>query len=241
MTDSARWSADELALGEDILRVIEDDTWHERHGWAPERVERVTARLEQHRPPDDRMVPVVLWMRGFTAFTAPGRYIYVSRRLLERCPDDEAAAFVVAHEIAHHDLGHIAGVPDWIPEQVRQRAGGVLAGFYNTLAHNVYGPERECDADRYALELCRRAGYDLDACIKLMDVLERFALDVGDHDAVFGPDPESDQELAIDAPWLTKARIWVHQRSRGYLPIQDRRASLRAHAELLQRPGGPSA
>lgn len=236
MADTPRWTPEDLELGEEILRTIEADTWRERHGWAPERVERVAARLERHRPPDERMIPIVLWMRGFTAFTTPGRYIYISRRLLERCPDDEAAALIVAHEIAHHDLGHIAGVPDWIPDELRERAGGLLAGFYNTLAHNLYGPERECEADRYALALCDRAGYRLDACIKLMDVLEAFALDVGDHDAVFGPDPESDLELAFDAPWLTKARIWVHQRTRGYLPIQDRRTALGAHAEQLRRP-----
>jgi hypothetical protein len=237
MAGHSRWSTEDLEWGEEILRQIEGDCWRERHGWAPERAERVVDRLEGHRAPDERMVPVVIWMRGFTAFTAPGRYVYLSRRLLERCRADESAAFIVAHEIAHHDLGHIAGVPDWIPESVREHAGGIVSGFYNTLAQNLYGPERETEADRRALEMCAAAGYELDACIELMDVLEKFALDVGDHDAIYGPDPESDQELAINAEWITRARVWIHQRSRGYLPIQDRRAALRAHAATLRHSG----
>ncbi len=32
---------------------------------------------------------------------------------------------------------------------------------------------------------------------------------------------------------MTRVRIWIWQRSRGYLPIQDRRAALVHHADAL--------
>jgi len=58
--------------------------------------------------------------------------------------------------------------------------------------------------------------------------LEVLPLDVGDLNAVFGPQ-ESDDELAEDASWGTKLRIWLYQRKRGYLPIRDRREMVKQH------------
>jgi len=47
------------------------------------------------------------------AFTAPGRYIYVTGRLMEYCPGEASLAFTIAHELAHHDLGHLRYFPRW--------------------------------------------------------------------------------------------------------------------------------
>jgi hypothetical protein len=38
---------------------------------------------------------------------------------------------------------------------MRARLHDLLVGFYDTLALDVYGPERGCGADRYVLEPCR--------------------------------------------------------------------------------------
>lgn len=211
-------------FGEWLYRELIADVHREETGWAPERVERVAERLQADRAPDARLFPIVLWIRLFTAFTAAGRYLYVSRRLLERCADDESAAFLVAHEIAHHDLGHLSA-PDWLPESVRKRGGRMMASIYAAIAHQLHGPERECAADRHALDLCVKAGYSVAKCLELFGVLERYAAEVGDEDMIHGPDAESDDELAPDASWTTRARIWLWQRSRGYLPIRDRRAA----------------
>jgi hypothetical protein len=233
VTDADRLDAADLDFGEWLYNELIADVHREEKGWAPERVERVAARLQSDRPPEARLVPVVLWIRLFTAFTVPGRYIYVSRRLLERCADDESAAFLVAHEIAHHDLGHLS-VPDWLPEGARKRGGRIVASLYASIAHRLHGPERECAADRHALDLCMRAGYDGVRCLELFGVLERYAAEVGDEDMIHGPDETSDDELAADASLMTRARIWLWQRSRGYLPIRDRRAVL---AEYLESEG----
>lgn len=229
-----RLQAADREFGEWLYNELIADVHREEKGWAPERVERVAARLQGDRVPEARLVPIVLWIRLFTAFTAPGRYIYVSRRLLERCAEDESAAFLVAHEMAHHDLGHLS-VPDWLPEGLRERGGRIVASLYASIAHRLHGPERECAADRRALDLCLRAGYDGMKCLEIFGVLERYAAEVGDEDMIHGPDSGSDDELSPNATWSTRARIWLWQRSRGYLPIRDRRVALVKYLDEVQR------
>ncbi len=83
----------------------------------------------------------------------------------------------------------------------------------------LYGPERECEADRRGLEICIAAGYDPNRCLHFFPVFEQLALDFGDTDMVYGPDAESDDELSPQASLYTKIRIWSWQRTRGYLPL----------------------
>lgn len=228
-----RWTQDELEFGEWLRAHIEETAPREMHGWAPERAERVVAVLEADRPAPHRVVPIVLWMREVNAFTAAGRYVYLSRRLVERCPDDETAAFIMAHEIAHHDLGHLRVMPDWLPEALEDRGGLVVAAIYTQLAHFLYSPEKEADADRRALEMCVAAGYDGRRCLNALTVLERHALDVGAHDVVFGPDTGDDTE---SDSWLTRARKWIWQRAIGYPSLHERRSLLQEHLATLPSP-----
>ncbi len=94
------------------------------------------------------------------------------------------------------------------------------------LQKRIYSPEWELAADRRAIDLCLKAKYDIAKCLYLFHVLELFALDYRDLKGVYGLDPDSDKELSAEASVMTKARIWVYSRQRGYLPIQDRRAEL---------------
>jgi beta-barrel assembly-enhancing protease len=166
----------------------------------------------------------------FTAFTAPGRYIYISRRLYERCATDEQVALVIGHEIAHHDLRHLDLFARWAPKIISLPGAELFALAFHAFERRIYGPEKECEADRHGIDLCLAAGYDPHRCLELFDILESYALDLGDLDIVYGPD-EADDELDDDAPWTTKAQIWAWQRWRGYLPIRDRRQMLLKHLE----------
>jgi Zn-dependent protease with chaperone function len=67
----------------------------------PDRVRTVADRLQQNQPTGERFIVEIPWLDASTAFTAPDRYIYFGKRLLERCPDEETTAFVITHEIAH--------------------------------------------------------------------------------------------------------------------------------------------
>lgn len=229
------WSSDfEIAPGESFGEWLHDEIERgvvlEEHGFMADRVRAAAARLQATRPDNERFVVAIPWLDEFTAFTGPGRYIYFSRRLLERCPHEEAAAFVIAHEIAHHDLGHLAYFRgSFAGRAARVGAGLLLVLFFRLLQKRIYSPERELDADRGAMDLCVAAGYDPGRCLYLFHILELIALDLGDLGAVYGLDPGSDQELAPEASAMTKARIWLYQRRRGYLPIQDRQAALQRY------------
>ena len=230
------WSSDfEITSGEwfgDWLHAqIAEGAVLEERGFMPERVRAAAERLQTARPVEQRYVPEVPWLDAFTAFTAPGKFIYFSRRLLERCPHEDSAAFVIAHEIAHHDLGHLEYFQGpFARRAARFHLGALAVLYFRALQKRIYSPERELAADRRALDLCLAAGYDAGKCLYLFHILELIALDVGDLGAVYGLDTESDRELADDASALTKARIWLYQRERGYLPIQDRGAELRRYA-----------
>ena len=229
------WSSDfELEpgewFGEWLYKEIAANVHIEQHGFMPDRVRTAAERLQQDRPAGERYVGVVPWLDAFNAFTAPGTYLYFGRRLLERCPHEDAVAFVLAHEIAHHDLGHLelfAG--RFTRHATRLTAAVLIVLFFRMLQKRIYSPEWELAADRRAIDLCLAAGYDPGKCIYLFHIMELIYLDYGDLKAVYGLDPESDQELSAEASLTTKARIWLYQRERGYLPVQDRLAELQRY------------
>ena len=167
-------------VGDDPLRdAIEEQFVVERTGWAAERVNRVTARLQHQVPYGQRLETLVVWLDEHTAFTSQGRTIYISRRLLERLADDDAAAFVVAHELAHHQLGHIPPIP----------RGWFAIGRSLVMALEqrwITTPDREHDADQLAIEHCIDAGYDAERCIAALDHLVNVTLDYRDVDGVLG-------------------------------------------------------
>lgn len=83
--------------------------------------------------------PVVLWSQGFSAMTLRGRWVYVAKGLAERLSED-GLAFVLAHEMAHHDLDHLT---------LHMTMAGMLG----------WKQDMESHADRRALELCLAAGF----------------------------------------------------------------------------------
>lgn len=221
-------------FGEWMHKEIAENAFLEQHGFMPDRARQIALRLQASRPEADRFVVEVPWLKSITAFTAPGRYIYFGRRLLERCPDEDSAAFVVAHEIAHHDLGHLDLFNGRFAQRAARLGPAALAVlFFRMLQKRIYSPEWELAADRRAIELCLAAGYEGRKCLYLFHIMQMIALDFGDLGMVYGLDPESDQELSAEASLVTRARIWLYQRQRGYLPIQDRWAMARAHLAAL--------
>ena len=218
------------ALGQRLHDALHEAYVVEATGWASEQVARVAHRVQADVGEEKRLRVEVPWMEQFTAFTAPGQYIYVSRRLLEVCRTDEAVAFVVAHEVAHHRLGHMAVFPEWLAGLTGTQIPLLITALYRSIEARLCGPERELEADRMAIDLCVRAGYEPRKCLEIFDVLEKFALDVRDHDMVFGPE-DSDGEPHPAAPLSTRLRVWLWQRTRGYLPLRDRRREIVRHLE----------
>src|SRR5499426_4434032 len=106
------------------------------------------------------------------AASAGNGEFYVTTGLLTRATDDELRG-VLAHEIAHDDLGHPAraqmlGVGLSLGAALLQRvfpASGALAPLAGTLIANNYSQPQEYEADRHGVEILRRAGYSKETMI----------------------------------------------------------------------------
>jgi beta-barrel assembly-enhancing protease len=72
---------------------------------------------------------------------ADGEIVQITTAVLEETRDDSELAFIIAHEMAHNVLGH----PQMLRDQGR-KASRVLA--------------TEIEADRFAIKLMHKAGYD---------------------------------------------------------------------------------
>ena len=126
--------------------------------------------------------------RELNAFALPGGPIWVNRGILHAAVNESQLAGVLAHEIAHVSQRHAA-------RQITQQlvANGLL-GLLGALLGNDPGAARtaqagarvlagsymlkfsrddERDADRAALEILRRAGWDPRGLAEFMDVIRR--------------------------------------------------------------------
>src|SRR6266851_3395634 len=101
------------------------------------------------------------------AANAGGGHFYVTTGLLEKANDDQLRA-VMAHEIAHADLGHVAKAQRLgtgltigmvLLDQIipGSRALTPIAG---RLIQSSYGRKEEYQADAHGVEILQRAGYD---------------------------------------------------------------------------------
>jgi Zn-dependent protease with chaperone function len=105
---------------------------------------------------------------------------YVTMGLLRRADDDQLRG-VLAHEIAHEDLGHVAkaqvlgaglnilsaGLQQLFP------AAGVLAPIAGELVARGYGRSEEAAADRHGVDILRRAGYSKDTMLDALTWIRR--------------------------------------------------------------------
>lgn len=100
------------------------------------------------------------------AGNAGGCQFLVTEGLLRQASDDQLRG-VLAHELAHQDLGHVAraqilntglGIGSALLEKFFPGVGG-LAPMAGTLIARGYGRNEEYAADRHGVEILRRAGY----------------------------------------------------------------------------------
>jgi hypothetical protein len=109
------------------------------------------------------------------AFSHPGGYIYLSRKLLEMIPEDEnyLLEFVVGHEIAHVELQHaLKCLKD---PGVRKFQDGTLPKLYFLVLRYGYPDELEYAADDWVfrrMKSLRRSEHD---CFSFLRKLDHYA------------------------------------------------------------------
>jgi len=220
-----------LPLDERIHAILVDGLGMQGRDFSHEAVERIMPALNRVR---ERLPPViaeVLWMSAPIAFAVRGRYVYISRSLIEYCPSDAAIAFALGHEIGHHDLGHTDRVGRVLAaEGLAHSPKAVALLVVEALSRLLYSRDHEFWADAYAIGLCERAGFDPRKCLECFDVLTKYSLDHHDFDGVYG----SDEQLELDPAAATNIvgrtytglRLWAARHRRSHPSLYERRQAL---------------
>jgi predicted Zn-dependent protease len=231
----------EAELGEWFHERMIAEYGNESETWATERIARISRRLNEVR----RSCPVrgacphdlhteILWIGLMNAFTLPGNYLYITRELLQQGDRDEPFAFVLAHEMAHHDLGHTRLLYGPLT-RMRHASALIIGSVLKRVGRQLLGPENELAADSYALDLCIAAGYDGRRCLELFTIMEAYSVDHRDLDGVFGTDESlsasENSETSEIQQWLKGVRGWTWRHLRGYPSLRERRAAVQAQLE----------
>ena len=126
---------------------------------------RYAGRYAYHVLPSDRAA----------AFAVPGGQVFLTKGMLGKMgSDDDRIAFLLAHELAHAELGHTASL-------VRYRAvlgkwglpGGSLVQILRSLAALSFSEIQELEADAYALRLIEAGGFRRSAAFETLARLSR--------------------------------------------------------------------
>jgi beta-barrel assembly-enhancing protease len=145
------------------------------------------------------------------AFAAPGGLIFISRGLLRCCKNEDAAAAVLAHEIGHvehrHGLNAIkksritTAVTTGLLEAGKSLTNsqvaelttvfeGSIQDITSTLINSGYSRAFEKQADRGAVEILKRAGYNPRGLIDMLRTMETHLKPGGMDFAKTHPAPE---------------------------------------------------
>lgn len=155
---------------------------------APEQAQRLYAVMEpllaaMDEPLSPRQVRVgIIDDPSINAANAGGGNFYVTTGLLQKSNKGQLRG-IMAHEIAHEDLGHVAQMQllgagldigarlleDLIP------AGNIITPIAGTLIARGYSRGEEYDADRHAVDLLERAGYSREALVDSLEWIARTA------------------------------------------------------------------
>jgi putative metalloprotease len=100
---------------------------------------------------------------------------YVTTGLLQKANDDQLLA-IMAHEVAHEDLGHVSkqqalgtgiGIGAVLLDQIIPGAGRVVP-IAGALIQRTYSRSEEYEADRHGVVLLQRVGRDKDVMISTL-------------------------------------------------------------------------
>ena len=137
---------------------------------------------------------IILDSPEFNALATPGGHILITKALVEACTSEDMLAAIIAHELAHIMLKHSLSTIDEMRlheemsamgDRAIQFAGNTQAAarlslFRNSvsaaidaLVKNGYSQEQEFEADQGAVVLLAASGYNPQALLELLRILQR--------------------------------------------------------------------
>lgn len=145
------------------------------------------------------------------AFAAPGGFILVSRGMLKCCRSEEALAAVLAHEIAHVEFNHglqainksrLTSAATILATESAKNLGGKelseltkafedsISDITATMVNNGYTRQFESQADKGAVTILQRSGYDPTGLLSMLTEMEQHLKPGGKDFAKTHPDPK---------------------------------------------------
>ena len=146
------------------------------------------------------------------AFSAPGGLVFISRGMLSCCRNEDALAAVLAHEIGHvqhkHGLQAIkksrlnSAFTILATESAKQFGGqdlkdlttafeGTIGDITSTMMNSGYARSCEREADKSAVEILKRAGYDPNGLVAMLREMQKQLKPGGLDFAKTHPSPDS--------------------------------------------------
>ena len=141
---------------------------------------------------------------ALNAANAGGGQFYVTRGMLEAANDEQLAA-VLAHEVAHDDLGHVGkaqalgtgvGIGAAILEQIFPGVGQLAGPVAGTLITRAYSRREELEADRHGVDLLRAAGWPREAMERTLVWLKTQTDGGAGGGGFFSTHPGTDERIA---------------------------------------------
>jgi predicted Zn-dependent protease len=152
----------------------------------------------------------ILDSEEINAFAAPGGFITVSRGMLRLCRSEDALAAVLAHEIGHAQGRHglraikksritsaltilaVEGAKTYGTQQIAELTTafeGSIGDITGTLMNSGYARAQEREADRAAVTILQRLGYDPNALVDMLSQMKKSLKPGGLDFAKTHPDP----------------------------------------------------
>jgi beta-barrel assembly-enhancing protease len=192
-----------LPSAADALRSERRHRGEQRSERQTERLERVMIpllRAADRPPPLDQISVNIVNDEAINAGSAGNGQFFVTTGLLREANDDQLRG-VLAHEIAHEDLGHPmkaqvlgtgVGIGAALLEQIMP-ASGAVAPIAGTLITGHYTRPMELAADRHAVKLLQRAGYSKSTMTNTLAWLLRRQGDTGG--GIFATHPATSERI----------------------------------------------
>jgi len=174
------------------------------------------------------------------AFATPGGFIFITRGLLRCCRTEDAVAAVLAHEIGHiqHKDGlqairkariaqaftslALEGAKTFGRQELAQLTEtfeGAISDITTTLINNGYSRSLEYQADKTAVMILKRVGYDPHALTEMLAVMEKRLKSGGLDFARTHPSPASR---------ITEIKMYIDKSSPVLIPEARQARVLRA-------------
>jgi len=180
---------------------------------------------------------LVLDSDEINAFAAPGGLIFITRGLLRCCPNEDAVAAVLAHEISHVLLSHglqaisksrittalttigVESAKTFTKSEISQLASvfeDSISDITQTLVNSGYSRSFEKDADKGAVQILQRVGYNPNALVEMLQVMQTRLKPGGADFAKTHPSPKDRIEAiqgnigeyrAVETPSARQARF----------------------------------